>query len=208
MWKSETHFVGRWALPLKASYLALVGGGAIIAYSGFKGKGVGSAIRDVLTGQDPKNAAKANAITGAGMGAPTSPGAISKLGTGVFASSAGASEKSYFSALLKSIGAPPTKANLESLYTWAKQEEPGFPPQSVGGYAWNPLNIKNFVTGGFENWASPTAGAQGTASFLLMNNYGAIVRAFRNGNGLIGNSDPTVAAELSAWSGGGYAHIG
>lgn len=195
-------------MPLKASYLVLVGGGAIIAYSGFKGKGIGSAIRDVITGQDPKNAAKANAITGNPVsGNPTFTNA-QKAGTGIFASSAGASEKSYFSAMLRSIGAPPTKANLETMYTWAKQEEPGFPPQAVGGYAWNPLNIKNPVTGGFQSWATPTVGAQGTASFLLMNNYGAIVRALRSGNGLIGNPDPNVAAELSAWSGGGYSRIG
>jgi hypothetical protein len=94
------------------------------------------------------------------------------------------------------------------MYTWAKQEEPGFPPQTVGGFAWNPLNIMNPVTGGFQSWATPTAGASGTASFMLMNNYSAIVSALRSGNGLIGNSDPTVAAELSSWSGGGYSSIG
>jgi hypothetical protein len=194
-------------LPLKASYLALVGGGAVIAYAGFKGKGVGSAIRDVITGQDPKNAAKANGIT---SGTVSKNSAFNNPSSfpGLFASTAGASEKSYFTGVLRSLGAPPTKANLESMYTWAKQEEPGFPPQQVGGYAWNPLNIKNAVTGGFQSWATPTAGAQGTASFMLMNNYSAIVNALRSGNGLIGNSDPTVAAELSAWSGGGYSSIG
>jgi hypothetical protein len=197
-------------MPLKASYLALTGAGAIIAYSGFKGKGLGSAVRDVITGQDPRNAAKANAITGGGMAAnaPTAPGAIGKGGSGIFASTAGASEKSFFSGVLHALGAPATKANLESMYTWARQEEPNFPPQSVGGYAWNPLNIKNPATGGFQSWASPTVGAGGTASFMLMNNYGAVVAALRSGNGLIGNSDPNVAAELSAWSGGGYSRIG
>jgi hypothetical protein len=194
-------------MPLKASYLFLVGGGAIVAYSGFKGKGLGSAIRDVITGQSPANAAKANAIAGGSVsGNPAFPNASGV--SGLFASSAGASEKSYFSAFLKSIGAPATQANLETMYTWAKQEEPGFPPQQVGGYAWNPLNIKNIVTGGFQSWATPTAGAQGTASFMLMNNYSAIVSALRSGNGLIGNQDPNVAAELSAWSGGGYSSIG
>lgn len=197
-------------MPLKASYLALVGGGAIVAYAGFKGKGIGSAIRDVISGQSPANAAKANAIVpGSVSGNPAFNSANPPGGaTGIFASSAGASEKSYFSAFLKSIGAPATRANLESMYTWAKQEEPGFPPQSVGGYAWNPLNIMNAVTGGFQSYATPTAGAQGTASFMLMNNYSAIVRALRSGNGLIGNQDPEVAAELSAWSGGGYSQIG
>lgn len=192
-------------MPLKPSYLLLVGGGAVVAYSGFKGKGLGSAVRDVITGQSPANAVKANQIAG---GSVSGNPAFSNTGQGIFASSAGASEKSYFSAMLKSIGAPATKANLETMYTWAKQEEPNFPPQAVGGYAWNPLNIKNVVTGGFQSWATPTAGAQGTASFLLTNNYSAIVSALRSGNGLIGNSDPNVAAELSAWSDGGYWSIG
>lgn len=194
-------------MPLKASYLVLVGGGAIIAYSGFKGKGIGSAVRDVITGQNPQNAAKANAIIGGGMA--SNPGALNtSSGPGIFASASGASEKQYFSAMLRDLGAPPTKANLETMYTWARQEEPNFPPQTVGGYAWNPLNIKNPVTGGFQSWATPTAGAGGTASFMLMNNYGAIVQALRGGNGLIGSQDPNVAAELSAWSGGGYSAIG
>jgi hypothetical protein len=198
-------------MPLKASYLALVGGGAIVAYSGFKGKGLGSAVRDVITGQNPKNALAANAITGGGMNAntPTNPGALNTTsGGGIFASSAGASEKSFFSGFLHALGAPATKANLESMYTWARQEEPNFPPQSVGGYAWNPLNIKNPATGGFQSWATPTVGAGGTASFMLMNNYSAVVAALRSGQGLIGNTDPNVAAELSAWSGGGYSRIG
>jgi hypothetical protein len=195
-------------LPLKASYLALVGGGAIVAYSGIKGKGIGSAIRDVLSGQSPANAAKANQITRGTISGNPVFSSTGKAGGGIFASSAGASEKSYFTAMLRSLGAPPTNANLSTMYAWAKQEEPGFPPQSVGGYAWNPLNIKNFVTGSFQQWASPTAGAEGTASFMLTNNYGAIVSAFRSGRGLIGNPDPNVAAELSAWSGGGYSSIG
>lgn len=58
-------------MPLKPAYLALVGGGAIVAYSGIKGKGVGSAIRDVITGQNPANAARANGILPVGAPAST-----------------------------------------------------------------------------------------------------------------------------------------
>jgi len=185
----------------------LVGGGAIVAYSGIKGKGIGSAIRDVVTGQSPANAAKANQITGGSVSGNSAFGNNPPGGfAGLFATGSG-SEKAYFSAMLKDIGAPATKANLETMYEWAKAEEPGFPPQTVGGYAWNPLNIKNFVTGGFESYPSSSDGAHGTAAFMLMNNYGAIVDALRSGKGLIGNSDPNVASELSAWSGGGYHSI-
>jgi resuscitation-promoting factor RpfB len=49
-------------MPLKPGYLILAGAGGIVAYSGIKGKSISSAIRDVLSGQSPKNALAANQI--------------------------------------------------------------------------------------------------------------------------------------------------
>jgi hypothetical protein len=49
-------------LPLKPSYLALTGAGAIIVYSGLKGKGLSSAVRTVIGGQSPANAAQTTAL--------------------------------------------------------------------------------------------------------------------------------------------------
>lgn len=190
-------------MPLKPSYLLLTGAGGVVLYAGFKGKGVGSALRDVIAGQSPKNALAANQIITANYGTG---GGSGGGGGGGIQTSASASERSFFSAVLTNLGAPVTAANLETMYTWAKKEEPGFPPQNVGGYSWNPLNIKN-VSGGFQQWGSPTQGAYGTSLFMLQNNYGAIIAALRSGHGLIGNTDPNVAAELSAWSGGGYSSI-
>jgi hypothetical protein len=51
-------------MPLKPSYLLLIGAGGIVAYSGFKGKGVGSAFRNVIAGQSPSGALPADQITG------------------------------------------------------------------------------------------------------------------------------------------------
>jgi hypothetical protein len=184
-------------MPLKPSYLFLAGAGAIVAYSGFKGKNVGSALRDIISGQSPTAALSANTIKGGsvpGLGIGGGPGVQSQ---------AGASERSYFAAFLRDLGAPVNSANLSTMYTWAKHEEPSFPPPN----AWNPLNIKNPASGQFWQWGSPTQGAQGTANFMLQNNYSAIVRALRSGRGLIGNGDPQVASELSAWSGGGYSSL-
>jgi hypothetical protein len=186
-------------MPLKPSYLLIAGGGAIIAYSGLKGKNIGSAFRDVLGGHSPATALNANAIKGVG---PSIPGLGIGGGPGV-QSKAGASERSYFAAVLRDLGAPVTAANLTTMYTWAKHEEPSFPPPN----AWNPLNIKNPSSGQFWQWGSPSQGAQGTANFMLQNNYSGIVRALRSGRGLIGNRDPVVASELSAWSGGGYSSL-
>jgi len=195
-------------MPVKGGYLFLAGIGGLAVYASVKGKSFLSAFRDVLSGQSPKDALSANLI--ASGSSSTGPGSVSNsnsIGGALFAG-ASASEKSFFSAMLTDLGAPVTTANLNTMYAWAKQEEPGFPPQNVGGFAWNPLNIKDPVTGNFQQWNSPTAGASGTAAFMLENNYSAIVSALRSGQGLIGNTNPVVAQELSAWSDGGYSSIG
>jgi hypothetical protein len=185
-------------MPVKGGYLFLAGVGGLAVYASVKGKSFLSAFRDVLSGQSPKDAASANLIA-------NTPNVSNSQGiAGALFTSANASEKSYFSALLTDLGAPVTTANLNSMYTWAKQEEPSFPPPN----AWNPLNVKNPATGGFWQWSSPSSGASGTASFMLENNYSAIVSALRSGQGLIGNTSPVVAQELSSWSGGGYSSIG
>jgi Transglycosylase SLT domain len=49
-------------VPLKPSYLLLTGAGGIVAYAGIKGKGLGSAAREVISGQSPANATAANPI--------------------------------------------------------------------------------------------------------------------------------------------------
>jgi hypothetical protein len=50
-------------MPVKASYLLLTAGGAIVAWSGVKGKGISAVTRDILSGQSPKSAVKANSIS-------------------------------------------------------------------------------------------------------------------------------------------------
>jgi hypothetical protein len=62
-------------VPIKPSYLLLAGGGAVVAYAGIRGKGIGSAIRSVIAGQPPAKAAQttalitpANYATGTGSG--------------------------------------------------------------------------------------------------------------------------------------------
>jgi Transglycosylase SLT domain len=50
-------------MPVKASYLALTGAGAIVVYSGIKGKGISSALRSVISGQPPSAATAASPIT-------------------------------------------------------------------------------------------------------------------------------------------------
>jgi hypothetical protein len=188
--------------------LAAISGGALFVFAGIKDKSVLSIFSGLIQGHSPATAASA----GAGLGGTTATGTAATGGSaassGPSAGSAPASgsETSFYTALLKDLGAPVTPANLMSMYAWGRHEEPCFPPQDCGGNAWNPLNIKNFISGGFEQYSSAAEGAAHTAGFMLANNYPSIVAALRSGNGLCG-SDPAIAAELSRWSGGGYSSV-
>lgn len=55
-------------MPMKAGYLALIGAGAVVAYSGIKGKGIGSAFRATIQGNSPATAKTANRISGNPVG--------------------------------------------------------------------------------------------------------------------------------------------
>lgn len=65
-------------MPLKPSYLLVVGAGGIVVYSGIKGLGISSATRQIIAGQSPATATPANQITpasyGYGSSNPTGPG--------------------------------------------------------------------------------------------------------------------------------------
>lgn len=55
-------------MPIKPSYLMLTGAGAVVAYAGVKGKGLGAAAREVISGQSPASATAADTITAATYG--------------------------------------------------------------------------------------------------------------------------------------------
>lgn len=118
---------------------------------------------------------------------------------------ANASETAYFTALLKSIGAPVTKANLDSLDDWYTHENSSWPPAA----AYNPLNTTQpmpgatiFNSDGVRIYANATQGVSATATTLL-NGYPGIVAALKAGNGLCG--DTGLASEFLTWSGNGYS---
>ena len=47
-------------MPVKGSYLAVAAGGAILLWSGIKGKRFTAVLRNVVSGQDPRTAAAQN----------------------------------------------------------------------------------------------------------------------------------------------------
>jgi hypothetical protein len=52
-------------MPVKGSYLLLAGIGGVVVWSGVKGKGISSALRQVLQGKNPASATASNPIMGA-----------------------------------------------------------------------------------------------------------------------------------------------
>lgn len=118
------------------------------------------------------------------------------------------SEHAFISATLTDLGAPVTSGNVMSLARWFPHEFPSWPPMA----AYNPMastmpesgaTIYNSV--GVRNYTSASQGAQATAATLADGNYPRIVADLRSGRGLC--SDPSIAGELSTWSGGGYTGV-
>lgn len=207
-------------MPLKASYLLMIGGGAVVAYSGLKGKGIGSAFRNVVAGQTPAKAAAANVIMGLPGG--SSSGISGTVGNffGVSGTTgdvqAGPGEQAFYTAFLEDLGAPVTNQNLQAMYRWSAKEEPNWPPQASGiSWTWNPLNILQSTSQGgnysgqtgmsYASYPTPQAGAAATAAWLVSNGYAGIVSSLRTGQGIVDST--TVAQELSAFSGGGYTSV-
>jgi hypothetical protein len=192
-------------MAIKPSALIAVVGGSLVLYSGVMGKSFSSAFRNVLMGESPKNATLAHQIqdasapTGSLSGVPS----VSSVGSAVAPAGPGMTANAI--AILKTLRAPVTQANIQSLVHWQTLE-------GANSYN-NPLNTTLHTSGsvgvfnsvGVQEYSSPTAGIQATVA-TLESGYGAIIAALRAGNGLSGGGGE-VAAELSKWSGGGYSSV-
>ncbi len=118
------------------------------------------------------------------------------------------SEKGFFTAVLKTLGAPASALNLTELAGWSEQEI----PQANWNEYWNPLNTKLQASSynkepGTDVPAYPGAavGVQDTAATLAQSNFANIAAAFRKNTPI--NTYPGTGPELSQWSGGGYSTV-
>jgi len=205
-------------MPVNGVGLAATAGGALLLYSAVQGKGFSSAVRSILAGESPANATAQNAIN-----LPASSTSVADLpSSSLFPGDAGAglgvtsvgpssdSEKAWIVALLTSMGAPSTTANINSLSAWFAREGPW---GTQGGNGNNPLNTSITGLPGYEGkWSlAPVVSIYATASdgiaatVATLHGYPEIVAALRSGQGLCGNE--SVASELSEWSGGGYSQV-
>jgi hypothetical protein len=125
----------------------------------------------------------------------------------------GANELAWSEAILTALGDPLTDANIVSLGYWM-QNEAGSPPSGIVG-ANNPINVSQPGYGGWpikyegNGWSlysypSPQDGIAATVKYLTPTGYPGILAALKSGQGL---SSPSLAGELSEYSGGGYSQI-
>lgn len=187
--------------------VATAAAGALLAWSGFKGAKVTTALRSLLSGQQPSGA-NTEPVTSptaptVGLTGSNATGGLPQGGTSV--TPAGPGESAWILAFLTSIGAPPTPANIHTVTAWIQHETP-WPPVARN----NPLNTTLQEPGsspynsvGVQNYPDPATGILATSSTIREGGYGDILLALRSGQGLCGRS----WAGLSRWSGGGYSSV-
>src|SRR5215510_9607681 len=194
-------------MPVKAGYLMAVGGGAILLWSGIRGHKWSDVLRNVISGE-PIPKTQTLAIV-------TAPGAYASgdIGTGPVsvAGPSGPGERAWDIALLTSLGAPPTTANIQSLIHWRTRESPwdNKPPDGAL-YTHNPLNTTQDAPGavsinsvGVKKYPNAAVGIAATRKTLLNGSYSDVVKALRSGKGLASGH----YRGLSTWSGGAYDSI-
>lgn len=197
--------------------IAEITAGVILAWSGIENAPLSQTFRDLLGGQKPQPG-PATALPAA-VGKSTATAQIGGGDTGlpygtVGTGPAGPGEAAWFTAMLASIGALPTPANLKSLHDWRTRESTWDNSQPDGAlYAHNPLNTTLVTSSsvgtvnsiGVQIYGSAAGGIAATAQTLLQG-YPAIVSALRRGVGLA-TGDPAVASELLTWSGNSYSSV-
>jgi hypothetical protein len=125
----------------------------------------------------------------------------------------GANELAWSEAVLRALGAPLTAENIVSMGYWM-QNEAGSPPYGIVG-ANNPINVSQpgyggtpiqNEGGGYFLYSYPTVqdGIDAIVTYLHRPNYVGIVAALKGGVGL---SSPSLASEISVYSGGHYTSI-
>jgi len=192
-------------MPIKAGYLLLAGGGAIIIWSGVRGKPVTNVFRSLIGGENPAKIPQTEFISGVTPTATGSTGQGVTMLTGLLGTT---SQVQVNTAILAGLGALPTGSNLASLTAWEKREFSSWPPQAQHNPMASTLTepgSTQFNSTGVQNYPNWPTGIRATVATINSGRYPNIVAAFRSGKGLQNN--PNVANDLLIWSGGGYSSV-
>jgi hypothetical protein len=124
---------------------------------------------------------------------------------------ASTSEADWIKALLTSLGAPQTDANINSLTSWIAKETTWTDNGPDGAlYTNNPLNTSQAASGATSIGGGSvvkkyvTAASGITATVQTIQQYPQILAALKSGNGLCGS---TLSGSFSEWSDGGYDSV-
>src|ERR1700722_1076190 len=157
-------------MPVKAGYVVIAGGGAVLIWSGLNGKKISSVIRDLLNGHAPGTAASANPISTTAV----TPGSVV---SGALPASGTASKTAYQAYALTLLAAHGW-AGQWSVYSNIVMRESG----------WN-ANARNPQSGAYGIGQALGHGTAATAAANGENNYGnfgtpdAVCKAANGGNG-------------------------
>jgi hypothetical protein len=141
-------------------------------------------------------------------------GAVTPPNTAEYETPSGHAQLQWSEAILNSLGAPLTNANILSIGYWM-QNEAGKPPYGIVG-ANNPINVSQSCCGGvpiqddgdgvtfLQSYPDAAEGVAAITQYLERGNYTQILAALRAGQGLSGGN---LASEIELYSGGGYSTI-
>jgi hypothetical protein len=145
----------------------------------------------------------------------TDSGGLTPQPTAEYETPKGDNEKAWSEAILTSLGAPLTSANIVSIGYWM-QNEAGGPGAGIVG-ANNPINVSQPCCGGvpiqddgdgvtfLQSYPTVADGIDAITQYLNRGNYTAILADLKSGVGLM--TDSNLASEISLYSGGGYSTI-
>lgn len=194
------------ARQLDGLAIGMIGAGAMLAYAGFKGYSIPHALQAFVQGKPPSGPPQYPVAGGGGAAGSTAASAGGSIPV------SGPGETTWITTFLLALGAPPTKANIDSVTAWIAKEDPwdGNPPDGAL-YTHNPLNVEGGwgVIGGVQGapavsiYKDAATGMANTVARLRQPFAADILAALRTGRGLCGQS----LAGLSAWSGGGYSSV-
>lgn len=193
-------------MPVKAGYLLLAGGGAVVIWAGMRGKSVTGVFRSLIGGENPAKLPGVNGV--AGVVPATTPNGTGGGPVGTVANTI--SELGWINAVLLGIGAPPTVANTNSMMDWISHEST-YPGNGVNtGGKYNPLNTTQPMPGStrynsdnVQNYTSAGQGVTATVKTLLNGRYPQIISNLRRGIGLKSGAEQN----LLLWSGNGYSSV-
>ena len=143
-------------------------------------------------------------------------GGLTPQPTAEYETPTGENEKAWSEAILTSLGAPLTSANIISIGYWM-QNEAGTPASGGIVGANNPINVSQPCCGGvpiqsdgdgvtfLQSYPTAADGVEAIAQYLNRGNYTQILADLKAGAGLM--NDSSLASEISLYSGGGYTTI-